>query len=291
MKLHHLRAFLALAEGGSLVKAAASLNRTTAAVSKAIRELEDDFQIPLFIRTPYGMSLAEGGRVLLPRAQAMLAERMRADEELRSLRGLTERRLRIGVSPAVAVLIAPPVIERFLVQYPDVQLEVYENQREQMAHRLDDGTLDLVLYGMPSYMEDAVDDPGTLICTMGFTLAVRCGSPFERATTLGELSDALWIYTDPRGIQQDFIARAYRSEGLAPPARTLLCNSQLVAFALTQRLDAIGFAATAIVESNRQVPLPLLPGAPALRVYSMVRPSAPASPVVEAFLDMTRQLT
>jgi len=292
MKLHHLRAFLALADGGSLVKAAAALNRTTAAVSKAIRELEDDFQVQLFVRTPYGMSLAEGGRVLLPRAQAMLAERMRADEDLRTLRGQGESRLRIGLTPAVAVLIAPVVIERFLACAPGIRLEVYEYQREQMAHRLDDGTLDLVLYGLPSFMAETVSDPGTLMYETELALTVRRASRYAQARSLADLHDALWIYTDPHGVQQAFVAEAYRSVGLDAPARTLLCNAQVVAFMLTLQLDAVGFAARPVAESYDPVTiLPLLPVPPTLRVYSMVRPSALASPAVNMFMALTREAT
>lgn len=289
MKQHQLRAFLALAEGGSLVRAATRLNKTTAAISKTIRELEDDFQVQLFHRTPHGMSLAAGGKILLPRAQAMLAEMLRADEELGALRGKHAGHLRIGLTPAVSVLIAPEVIERFMQKMPAIRLDVFEYQRDQMSHRLDDGTLDVVLYAMPSFIEGSDDVRGGLLCATGLALAVRSDGALAGARSLEDLQRALWVYTDPGGAQEAFIANAFAQQELEPPSRTMLCTASVLGVTLVLKMDAVALIARPIAESHSYLSiLPLLPTNPTLRVYSMLRPSSLPSGLVEAFLDIAR---
>jgi len=292
MKQHQLRAFLALAEGGSLTKAAATLNKTTAAVSKAIRELEDDFQVQLFHRTSLGMPLAEGGAVLLPRARAMLAELTRADEELRALRGQNEVHLRIGLTPAVSVLIGPEAIDSFMARMPSVRLEVYEYQREQMTQRLDDGTLDVVLYAVPSFRERPGDSRGELLYETDMALAAPRHGELAKATSLSALTDALWIYSDPTGAQQSYVRETFLQNGLEPPTRSAICSAASLGIALAIRLDALVMIAKPIAELHEQLSVvPVLQAAPRLRVYSMVRASAQSSAAVEAFLEVARTLT
>jgi LysR family transcriptional regulator of abg operon len=288
MKQHQLRAFLALAEQGSLVKASTRLNKTTAAISKTIRELEDDFQVKLFHRTPQGMSLAAGGKILLPRAQAMLAEMIRADEELRTLRGEQQGRLRIGLTPAVSVLIAPEAIERFIIQMPSIRLEVFEYQRDQMPSRLDDGTLDIALYAVPSFITRNADPGGSLLYSTELALAVRNDGALADVQALADLQDALWIHTDPSGAQEAFIAATFTQQQIAPPPRTLLCTSSVLGVTLALKMNAVALIARPIAESIPLLSiLPLLPESPTLRVYSMVRQSESFSEVVKTFLDIT----
>ncbi|MCC8395718.1 LysR family transcriptional regulator [Paraburkholderia sp. MMS20-SJTR3] len=287
MKNHQLRAFLALAEGGSLVKAAARLNKTTAAVSKTIRELEERFEVSLFQRTPHGMPLTAAGRILLPRAQSILAEMVRADEELRTHRGLHQERLRVGLTPAVSVLLGPKVIERFVGQLPDIRLEVFEYQREQMSHRLDDGSLDVALCAIPSFMNRSADPVGELLFSTEFSLAVHSDGDLAGARSLADLQEALWVYTDPSGAQESFIANAFIEADLQPPLRALLCTASGLGVALALNTSAVVLVARPIAEANARVTvLPLLPDTPTLSVYSLVRPSESSSSLVDAFLQI-----
>jgi LysR family transcriptional regulator of gallate degradation len=65
----HLRAFVAVAQTGSVSQAASLVHRAQSAVTRAIKELEKGVGVPLFERRPRGMLLTEFGRVLLNRSQ------------------------------------------------------------------------------------------------------------------------------------------------------------------------------------------------------------------------------
>ncbi|WP_322052453.1 LysR family transcriptional regulator [Paraburkholderia bannensis] len=294
MKQHQLHAFLALAAGGSLTRAAASLNRTTAAISKSIRELEAEFEVQLFERTPHGMSLSAAGRAFLPRAQAVIAEMTRAHEELGALRGQHGGHLRIGLTPAVSVLIAPDLVAGYMARHPSVQVELYEYQREQMLHRLDDGTLDVALHAVPSFSETLPHSPddrlqdsrSRLVFETTFALVTARNGRHAQAASLEALRDARWIYTDPSGAQQRYVERVFERAGLVAPASTLMCAASVPGVALALKMDAVMLVARPIIETRRElVELPCFPDAPALRVWCTVRHAATMPAQVSAFLD------
>jgi LysR family transcriptional regulator, regulator for genes of the gallate degradation pathway len=80
--IRHLRAFLAVADCGSVSKASALLFRAQSAVTRSIHELERELGIDLFERRAQGMLLTEFGRALLRRAKAAHAELERARRDL-----------------------------------------------------------------------------------------------------------------------------------------------------------------------------------------------------------------
>src|SRR6266480_4787345 len=86
-ELRHVRAFLAVADQGSVNRAGAALFRAQSAVSRSIHKLEYELGVELFERRSRGMLLTEYGRALLVRARRVHAEMQRARTELASLVG------------------------------------------------------------------------------------------------------------------------------------------------------------------------------------------------------------
>jgi LysR family transcriptional regulator, regulator of abg operon len=74
MRLQHLQLIVALAEMGSLRAAASRLNVTQPALTKALRQLEDEFAAPLVHRTPKGVRLTPAGELLAARAASVARE-------------------------------------------------------------------------------------------------------------------------------------------------------------------------------------------------------------------------
>lgn len=84
-ELRHVRAFLAVADQGSVNRAGAALFRAQSAVSRSIHKLEGELGVELFERRARGMLLTEYGRALLVRARRAHAEMQRARSELAAL--------------------------------------------------------------------------------------------------------------------------------------------------------------------------------------------------------------
>lgn len=70
----HLRPFLAVAQSGSVARAADQIHRVQSAVTRSVQELEASLKVQVFERRPHGMLLTEYGRLLLTRVEAIFAE-------------------------------------------------------------------------------------------------------------------------------------------------------------------------------------------------------------------------
>src|SRR5215210_5798833 len=90
-----LRAFLTVAEVGTVSGAALSLNRTQAAVSMQIRKLESLVGKELFVRSSKGLDLTADGRLLIPYAREILTLNDEAEQRLKGRQ--MEGRVRLGV--------------------------------------------------------------------------------------------------------------------------------------------------------------------------------------------------
>ena len=70
----HLRAFLSVAQQGSVIRASEILRRAQSAVTRSIKELEGELGVPLFERKTNGMLLTDFGRAFLRRTEAAFRE-------------------------------------------------------------------------------------------------------------------------------------------------------------------------------------------------------------------------
>ena len=98
MELRHLRYFVRVAEAENVSRAALKLHISQPAVSRQIRDLEDEIGLPLLKRVGKSVRLTEAGRLFLNEARAILE---RTDEALRNVRAFDERQhmeLHVGYS-------------------------------------------------------------------------------------------------------------------------------------------------------------------------------------------------
>ncbi len=138
-----LRTFVTIVEAGSFSQAAQRLGRTQAAVSLALRRLEEDVAQSVLERSPRGVNLTAAGNLLLPHARKILGA---ADEARRELAGRSVRGLvRLGLIEDVAVGHLPRVLRRFSLAYPGIDLDIHVDSSEELSHRFDRAEFDLVL--------------------------------------------------------------------------------------------------------------------------------------------------
>jgi DNA-binding transcriptional LysR family regulator len=149
LNLHHLRVFASVAEQGSFTRAAGALRLSQPAVSKAVRELEQQTGMPLFERAGRATRLTAAGAALFARARELFAVAQTAEEELRALRGLEGGVLRVGASTTIATWLLPPYLARFREAHPGVALHVSSANTRSIAHALLERRLDIALVEGP----------------------------------------------------------------------------------------------------------------------------------------------
>jgi len=124
LEIQWLRAFLAIAEQGSVSEGATQLHLTQPAVSKRLASLEQQLGTALFNRIGRRLQLTDAGRALLPRARHILNEISDTERELRALSSSVSGSLRIATSHHVGLHHLPPVLREFSNRYPQVTLDI-----------------------------------------------------------------------------------------------------------------------------------------------------------------------
>ncbi|SFJ87454.1 DNA-binding transcriptional regulator, LysR family [Bosea sp. OK403] len=138
-----LRAFLTVAEVGTVNGAALSLNRTQAAVSMQIRKLEDLLGGELFERSSKGLELTTNGVLLVPYAREIL----RLNSEIgKRLNGKTvEGRVRLGVVEDFAATRLIDILKAFRDQNPKVDIDIIVEPNKRLAAMLENDKLDIAV--------------------------------------------------------------------------------------------------------------------------------------------------
>ncbi|MBN1305633.1 MAG: LysR family transcriptional regulator [Anaerolineales bacterium] len=149
MEIHQLTYFVAVAETGSFTRAAEHCSVAQPSLSQQIMKLEQELGEPLFDRLPRRTVLTEAGRMLLPRARAILAELQDIKHELNL--DVEEGRgvLSVGFIPTVAPFVLPRVVRRFSRDFPLATLSVHEDLTEVLVQDLADGKLDVAITSLP----------------------------------------------------------------------------------------------------------------------------------------------
>jgi DNA-binding transcriptional LysR family regulator len=145
MDIQQLRHFIAIAETGSLVRAAERCGITQSGLTRSLQALEASIELPLFERRRKGVILSEFGHELLPRARAILNERDRAMQELRATRRLERGQLRIGIMPSFNYSLAPDWAASFLAASDGVDMSIVTGTHDELADKLESAALHCAL--------------------------------------------------------------------------------------------------------------------------------------------------
>jgi DNA-binding transcriptional LysR family regulator len=143
--LKQLAYFLAVAESGRFVQAAAEVRIAQPTLSRQIQALEDDLGETLFTRGKDHVTLTVAGETLLPLARRIVADVETARLEIAELAGLRRGRLRVGATPSLCVGVLADVLAVFHASYPGISLQVREGGSQDLVADLEDAQLDLAL--------------------------------------------------------------------------------------------------------------------------------------------------
>jgi DNA-binding transcriptional LysR family regulator len=122
--LHLLETFCAVAEAGSLNRAAARLHRTQPAITRQLRTLERELGAILLRRTSQGVTLTPAGAAVLPHARQALAAVRACQQAAAGVAASETQRLSISAGLIVALYVLPPVVSRFRELHPQVTIDL-----------------------------------------------------------------------------------------------------------------------------------------------------------------------
>ncbi|MGW5422626.1 LysR substrate-binding domain-containing protein [Streptomyces sp. NPDC003943] len=180
--LSQLRAFAAVAEHLHFRDAAAAIGMSQPALSGAVSALEEALGVQLLERTTRKVLLSPAGERLAVRAHAVLDAVGELMEEAEAAQAPFTGVLRLGVIPTVAPYLLPTVLRLVHGRYPELDLQVHEEQTSSLLEGLAAGRLDLLLLavplGVPGVTElPLFDEDFVLVTPQGHPLAGRADIP------------------------------------------------------------------------------------------------------------------
>ncbi|HEV3303445.1 MAG TPA: LysR family transcriptional regulator [Planctomycetaceae bacterium] len=172
MELHQLRYFVAVAQLENFTRAAQKCFVAQPSLSQQIIKLERECGGPLFDRSGRKVRLTDRGRTLFDRAIEILA----AVEGAK--RALTEDgdagQVTVGAIPTIAPYLLPPLLKRFLRDYPKTELTVSENLTEYTIQACLEGDVDVGVLALPISEDQLEIEP---LLTEELLLAMAAGHP------------------------------------------------------------------------------------------------------------------
>ena len=143
--LRQLQFFIAAAEQGSVSGAARALSISQSSVTEAIRALEDDLGVTLFDRQARGIDITLKGSAFLRHARQILADVATARTTFENDAETATGRLSLGVTSLVAGYVLSDILSRFRRAFPQVELNVIEDNGDYLQHLLIGGELDVAV--------------------------------------------------------------------------------------------------------------------------------------------------
>src|SRR5580765_6903149 len=123
MELRHLRYFIEVAEEENVSRAALKLHVSQPALSRQVRDLEEELGFPLLERSAKSVRLTEAGRMFLSEARAVLQRADEAVKAARTIAGGGSGELHVGYAPSLTARILPATLRAFQAEAPTVRVK------------------------------------------------------------------------------------------------------------------------------------------------------------------------
>lgn len=250
IRLRHLHTFVAVAQQGTLGRAAETLNLSQPALSKTLNELEQLTGARLFERGRLGAQLTLVGEQFLTHAVKVLDALNSAGQALNRKEGLNNDIVRIGALPTAALGILPTVIGQFHKQQKDITLQVATMNNTMLLAGLKSGEIDIGIGRMsdPELMSGLHYE---LLFLESLKLVVRPGHPLLQETvTLSRVME--WpVVVSPKGTVPRQNAEALlQSQGCKMPAGCIETLSASLSRQLTVDFDYVWFVPSGAVKDD-----------------------------------------
>jgi DNA-binding transcriptional LysR family regulator len=218
MELRHLRYFVTVAEELNISRASARLRISQPAVSRQLRDLEEELGVELFHRGNSKLQLTDAGEAFLAHARDLLRRSADAASDMGRFRPKTRHKVTVGyIAPVLATL--TPAMRAFGQRNPDVELVLREITPGDQVTALRAGHIDVALPGNPCpelarefEIVELEQIPFEAVLPADHLLALR------KRIGLEELKDDSFIGFDEARFpgRNDIICRACQQAGFTP---------------------------------------------------------------------------
>ena len=156
------RIFYTVANNGNITAAAKELNISQPAISKSIKNLEEQLGGTLFIRTKRGVILTSEGKEFYNYIKKAIEYITSAENKFTDLINLETGCIRIGISTTLTKEFLLPYLEKFHKLYPNIDIMINTNISSELLTKLRNGLIDIVILNLNNKKYD--DDIEIIKC-------------------------------------------------------------------------------------------------------------------------------
>ena len=295
MKLQQLQVLVAVVDTGGIRAASRQLNVSQAAVTKAMKSLEETAGTSLLLRKSRGVTLTDAGVRMVARARVIARQVALAHEELRQTAGEDFGSVRLGVTPLLTLTGLGQAFKWFRQRYQNVEVVLIEGLMTRVVPRLRDGTLDIAV--VAADVGEIQDDEFNCVRLQQLPqcIVVREGHPVLAEPTAKALTNLEWIFTQPVAAgAQPRVDAMFALAGVPPPSRVVQCES-LAAMTLLRNSDAVAIFPVPLLghpETRGLVAIQACPLRPSdLELLLLTQPDVPLTPAANYFTHCLTQVS
>ena len=289
LDLRRLRYVHAIAQNGSLTRAAEMLGVAQPALSHHLAELERHFGTLLFHRTPRGMVATDVGRILAAQAASILRSVEDAEAAVRQGVNSLAGAVTLGLLNTVALSLAVPLLKRCSDRFPNIRLSIWEGTSQTLVEAMQKQDLDLSVN-----LSEAADGPARLLATERLVLASpKAAGGVSKDIPLREALSLPLILPPRDHIIRKLVEWAALQQDLRFDVRYELAGGWTLKTLVAEGLGHTIIGRSAITPDDTRGPISIRPiVSPTLErrlvvIHSPIRASAPA---VEAVTGLLREL-
>ena len=296
VKLRDLHIALAVAEAGSMTRAAEELAVSYPVVSKTISDLEITLGVKLFDRSVSGVEPTHYGRALLKSGVAVFDEMRKGLQQIESIKQPDAGELRISSSIVVDAGLLPAILERFSQDFPravlhvlheDIAVQQYDNLRSRKAELML-GRLPVTMAEPDLVPETLFDEPNVVVAGADSRWTKR------RNLTLADLTQEPWVLAQPGSLARSLQDEAFRLSGVAAPAATVMTVSLHLYMRVIETGRWLGLVPASVMrfggKQMRVKALPVKIQSPPAPVGLITVKDRTLTPLAERFIDCTRKI-
>lgn len=248
-RLRHMHLVAALAQEGSVQRAAAAVGMSQPAATQALSDLEQLLGAELFERHARGVRLTRFGEAFVPVGRNVLQALRAATEAICALQAGAQAFVRLGSIPAASSGVLAQVLPALLAAQPDWRIELIEENTVHLLPELAAGRLDAVVCRRPKEMPTAwqfellVQDAPVILAMPGHPLVGR------RSLALDALTKFPWILP-PEGVGvRDYYDDLWEGKGVRPQLYPLATTALPLVLEVMRSAQAVSLMPRSIAQS------------------------------------------
>lgn len=227
MELYQLESFEAVIAHRSFTRAAEALHLSQPAVTRQIRALEEEMRTPLFDRLGRSVQMTAAGEALHRYAEAILRLTQEARHAVADIETGTAGRLAVGASSTLATYVLPPLLRRFRVSHPRVEIAIHTGPSAQVLEIVRAGEADIGL------VTGAVQDrvlAASVLADYATCVVVPPGHPLAArgSVRVGELAGSPLILMEAGTNLRTYVDRLLSAAGVEEQVSMELDNVEAI---------------------------------------------------------------